>query len=148
MDSLVIACSACGRKNSVPADKQHLAPKCGDCGKPLELGGRGVPVELTDASFDEVVGKAPGPVLVDFYSSTCGPCQELAPVLERLAARYGGRVLVGKVNAPENMGLSLRFGIRGVPVLLFFRNGEMVQRLMGAQPAEEIVRILDGLLGA
>lgn len=135
----VIVCPGCGAKNRIPDDKQHLTPKCGRCGNTLA----GVPVSgkvnhLTDAGFHSQVEQAKLPVLLDFYSPTCGPCRMIAPVVESLARQYAGRLLVFKLDTSTQQMTAARFQIRGVPTLLFFRSGQMVDQLVGAVPQAEI----------
>lgn len=146
MSGIVVTCPACSKKNRVPVEKIAMRPQCGNCGETLVLHEAAAPLEIDDGSFDGTVLKSPVPILVDFYSPTCGPCQELAPVLERIAGNYAGRALVAKVNAPQNMQVSVRYGIRGVPVLIFFKNGEAVKRLMGAYSEADLTAVLDSLL--
>ncbi len=83
------------------------------------------------------------PVLVDFWAEWCGPCRRLAPVFERLAAEYEGRVRFAKVNVDENPDLTVRFGVRGIPTLILFRNGEEVERMVGTRSRDEIAALLD-----
>jgi thioredoxin 1 len=100
--------------------------------------GQGHPVVLTDSSFDRVVRSSQGPVLVDFWAEWCGPCRMVAPVVEQLAQEYNGRAVVGKVNVDENPGIASRYGIMSIPTLLIFRNGQIVDRIVGAQPGPVI----------
>jgi len=146
MNSTIITCPACGVKNRIPAEKMHLRPKCGRCGHALDPGAGGHVIELDDSSFDRVVGNTSLPVLVDFFSPTCGPCQMIAPVIETLANKYGGRVVVAKYNTSRFQMAAARFQIRGVPTLIFFRNGQVIDQLVGAAPQAEIEQRLNRLL--
>ena len=101
---------------------------------------------LTDSNFDEVVGGAAQPVVVDFWAPWCGPCRMLSPVVDALAEKYAGRVNVVKCNVDESTDVPVKFGIRNIPTLLFFKNGELVDRLVGAVPQAEIEKKLDSLL--
>ncbi len=145
----VIPCPGCGAKNRIPPDKQHLTPKCGRCG--LSLAGApvsGLVNPLTDAAFHQQVEQSSLPVLVDFYSPTCGPCRSIAPIVDALAARYAGRLMVFKLDTSSQQMSAARFGIRGVPTLLFFTAGRMVDQLVGAAPAAEIEQRIEALLAA
>ncbi len=146
MNDTIVVCPACGAKNRIPADKRHLTPKCGRCGAPLGRAGGGSVVELTDMTFQQEVNGSPVPVLVDFYSPTCGPCRMLAPVIESLARKYAGRVKVCKLDTSRNQMVAAQFQIRGVPTLLFFKGGQVVDQLVGAAPQPEIEQRLNVLL--
>ena len=104
-------------------------------------------VKLTDADFDAQV-KAEPLMVVDFWAEWCGPCRMIAPVLEELAAEYGDRLVVGKVNVDENRQIAARFGIRSIPTLLFFRDGSRVDQVIGAHPKGTIKAKIDQLLNA
>jgi thioredoxin 1 len=94
----------------------------------------GEPVPVTDATFERDVIKSDVPVLVDFWAPWCGPCRMIAPVVEKLAAEYSGQLRVAKVNTDENPRWAGQFGIRGIPTLLMFKDGQIVDRLVGVQP--------------
>lgn len=91
-------------------------------------------IEITDANFEELVLKSDKPVLVDFWAEWCGPCRMVGPVVEDIAKEYDGQALVGKVNVDNNPEISEKFGIRNIPALLFFKNGEVVDKQIGAVP--------------
>ena len=103
-------------------------------------------MELDDRSFDRVVRESALPVLVDFYSPTCGPCRMLAPVIETLAANFVGRLQVGKLDTSRHQMAASRFQIRGVPTLLFFKNGNLVDQIVGAAPQAQIEQHIRALL--
>ncbi len=94
----------------------------------------GKPIPVTDALFEREVLQSQVPVLVDFWAPWCGPCRMIAPVVEKLAAEYAGRLRVAKVNTDENPLWAGRFGVQGIPTLLLVRNGQVVDRLVGAYP--------------
>lgn len=98
---------------------------------------------LSDADFEEAISGAELPVLVDIWSPWCGPCRMLAPVLERLAEKYDGQVKFYKVNAQENPQVPTNFGIAGVPTLLFFKDGELVETVVGLRDEKELSNVLD-----
>jgi thioredoxin 1 len=99
--------------------------------------GSGQPLVLTDATFDRTVN-APGPVLVDFWAPWCGPCRMVGPSVERLAREYAGRAVVAKLNVDENQATSQRFGVQGIPTLLIFKGGKVVDQIVGAQPYDAL----------
>ena len=101
-------------------------------------------LELTDANFDEIVLKSDKPVLVDLWAEWCGPCRMVGPIVEELAKEYDGKAIVGKLNVDHNPNVSMKFGIRSIPTLLFFKNGQLVDRQVGAVPKP----VLEGKLKA
>ena len=100
---------------------------------------------ITDANFTETLNTQM-PVLVDFWATWCGPCRAIGPVIEELAAEYEGKAVIGKCNVDENEDAPMKYGIRSIPTLLFFKNGELVDRLVGAAPKAEIAATLDSLI--
>ena len=129
-------CPHCGAGNRLPAARIDESPSCGHCGQALA---DGVPIELTDANFDVVVGATQRSVLVDFWAPWCGPCQSMAPAFKQAAAQLKGRALLVKVNSDDNPQLSQRFGIRSIPTLVRLQRGVESQRQSGALPAAAIV---------
>jgi thioredoxin 2 len=103
-------------------------------------------MELDDPGFDRLVRESALPVLVDFYSPTCGPCRTLAPVIDAIARNYVGRFLVAKLDTSRHQLAASRFQIRGVPTLLFFKNGSLADQIVGAAPQAEIERHVRALL--
>ena len=91
-------------------------------------------LELTDANFTEQVLNSDKPVLVDFWAEWCGPCRMVGPIVEELAHDYDGKAVVGKVNVDENQGVAAQFGIRNIPTLLIFKNGQVVDKQVGVAP--------------
>lgn len=140
--SQLIVCPACGVTNRVAAEsrKQGRAPVCGRCKTPLTLTTK--PVVVTDASFANLVERAPLPVLVDFWAAWCGPCRAIAPVIEELAKELSGRVRVAKLDVDANPQSAARFQVRSIPTLLIFQSGREVDRLVGVVPKADILRRL------
>lgn len=103
----------------------------------LHAGGNGVSenvVRVTDADFKERVVDSDGLTIVDFWAEWCAPCRMIAPILEELATEYAGKVRIAKLNVDENPHTAVRFGIRSIPTLLFFKGGERVDQVIGAVP--------------
>ena len=101
------------------------------------MAGLGV-LDVNDATFDQEVLKSEQPVLVDFWAVWCGPCKAIAPIVDSVAATFAGKLKVIKVNVDENGATPSRYGIRGIPALLFFKNGQVVDQVVGYKPQDEI----------
>ena len=139
-------CPQCGARNRVDEhaslDKQ---PVCGKCGAKLPVptsgaAADGKPQAVTDATFanDVVDASSSLPVLVDAWAEWCGPCRMIAPILDQLAAESGGRYKIAKLNVDENPRTAAQFNIRSIPTLLIFKNGKLVDQIIGAQPKQAI----------
>ena len=103
---------------------------------------------LSDSNFDESVIKSSTPVLVDFWAEWCGPCRMIAPTVDALAADYAGKVTVGKVNVDDNPNTAMRFGIRSIPTLLLFKDGEVVDSIVGLADRARLQAVIDPHLAA
>jgi thioredoxin len=145
----VITCPNCGAKNRV--DEQRAAsmrPVCGRCGKPLIVpgpgasggaNGAGKPIELTDATFDSALASAGDkPVLVDCWAAWCGPCRMIAPTIDQLASQSDGRWVVAKLDVDANPRTAARFDINAIPAMLIFKNGQLVEKIVGLQPRQAL----------
>ena len=100
-------------------------------------------IELSEQNFDQQVVSSDRPVLVDFWAEWCGPCHAIAPALEEVAAEYRDKVLVGKLNVDEHPAVASRYGIRSIPSVLLFQNGEVSGQIVGAVPKSSITNLLD-----
>ncbi|MCD6261776.1 MAG: thioredoxin [Deltaproteobacteria bacterium] len=103
-------------------------------------------MHVTDQSFDEEIINSDIPALVDFWAEWCGPCRMVGPVIDELANEYAGKVKIAKVNVDDNRQIPARFGIRNIPTMILFKNGQPVQTIIGARPKEELAKELDKLL--
>ncbi|NLJ71585.1 MAG: thioredoxin [Syntrophomonadaceae bacterium] len=104
-------------------------------------------LNVTDATFkDEVLG-AGLPVLVDFWAPWCGPCKMVGPIVETLAAENEGKILVAKLNVDDNKNVATEYGIRGIPTLAFFKDGQEVKRIVGAQGKPQLQKVIDEIIG-
>jgi thioredoxin 1 len=103
-------------------------------------------VEITDANFDELVMKSDKPVMVDFWAEWCGPCRMIGPAVEELHTEYADRAVIGKVNVDHNSGVASQFGVRSIPTILFIKNGEVVDKSVGAVPKATLAAKLDAIL--
>jgi thioredoxin 1 len=103
-------------------------------------------LEITDGNFEEVVMKSDKPVVVDFWAAWCGPCRMVGPIIEEMANEYGDKAVIGKVDVDHNPGVSAQFGIRNIPTILFIKNGEIVDKLVGAAPKATFTAKLDAIL--
>lgn len=101
------------------------------------------PIHTSDDNFENDVLKASTPVLVDFWAEWCGPCKALAPKLDEIAKEYGEKVRVAKLNVDENQKISAEFGIRGIPTLIVFKDGQNVDQISGNHPKENITALID-----
>lgn len=103
-------------------------------------------IELTDSNFEEIALKSDKPVMVDFWAEWCGPCRMVGPVVEELANEYGDKAVIGKVNVDNNPQTAMKYGIRSIPTILFLKNGEVVDRSVGAVPKNMLAGKLDAQL--
>lgn len=136
----VVACPSCGQKNRIPLTGKGT-PVCGSCGKPVPW-----IVDAGDQDFAEVVQNSRVPVLVDLWAPWCGPCRQVSPVLEQLAAEKAGEIKLVKIDADQAPELSRRFGIRSIPTLMVFRDGQAIATQVGAAPASVLRPWLDDAL--
>lgn len=102
-------------------------------------------IEVTDANFDEIVLKSDKPVIVDFWAEWCGPCRMVGPIVGELSNEYEGKAVVTKLDVDSNPGVSAKYGIRNIPTILFFKNGEIVDKQVGAVPKSNLESKLQAL---
>jgi thioredoxin 2 len=135
--STVVTCPNCGKKNRVLAAAQGV-PRCGQCHKPLPW-----IVDADDETFAQVADDATIPVLVDLWAPWCGPCRMVSPALETLATERGGRLKLVKVNSDVAPRTSQRFGVQAIPTLVLLKDGDIVDKQVGAAPAHALRAWLD-----
>ncbi len=142
---MIVSCAKCGARNRVDESAaQKRRPVCGRCGTELDVNGTSAPRIVTDATFArEVLQAGQTPVLVDCWAAWCGPCRMIAPVLDELAAESRGRYVITKLNVDENPQTAARFQIRSIPTLLIFKNGQLVDTIIGVQPKQAIAQRLE-----
>ena len=149
----LVTCKNCGTRNRVDPDKAlRLTPKCGRCGQPLPVSSNGQPdasgkpVTITDATFQTEVVNAPGVVLLDCWAPWCGPCRMIGPIMEQLAAEANSRYRIAKLNVDDNPRTASQFQIQSIPTMLIFKDGKLIDRMVGALPkpaiAERLTRAL------
>jgi len=134
-----VPCPFCGQLNRVDLEKLEAGPRCGSCKRPLLLDR---PVKVSGENLDQVLTGTDAPVLVDFYADWCGPCKMIAPIVDQLAHDRAGTALFLKLDTDRSPGITERFGIRGIPTLIAFRNGKETGRHVGLGQRRE----LEGLI--
>jgi thioredoxin 2 len=135
----IVTCPNCGRRNRVPVAAKGR-PRCSQCHHDLPW-----VVAAGSAEFAAAID-APGLVLVDFWAAWCGPCRMVAPILEKLAARYAGKLKVVKVDVDANQALAAQYRAQSIPLLVLFRDGREVDRVIGAQPEHVLADRIDHAL--
>ena len=106
----------------------------------------GKTIEVQDQNFDQEVLKSETPVLVDFWAPWCGPCLAVAPTLEDIAGEYEGKLKIAKLNVDENANSPVTYGVRGIPCMILFKEGKVVETLVGNQPKDSITKAIDGVI--
>jgi thioredoxin 2 len=142
-DTITIKCAKCGSINRISKLKigEGLLPRCGKCKERLLMESKG-PLVVTDATFEDEVEKSAIPVLLDCWAPWCGPCKMLGPTIEKLAGELAGKIKVAKLDVDENPKTAMKLEIMSIPTLLIYKDGKIVDKLVGAQPKSEIEKRL------
>ncbi len=135
MDDRAVRCPSCGQANRVPPLGSGKKAVCGKCGTELKAEANGHPIELSDADFADTIRQ--GKFVVDFWAAWCGPCRMIAPVLEQLASERTD-IRFAKLNVDHNKRTAAQFRVQGIPLLVFFQDGQERGRLVGAAPQSQI----------
>jgi thioredoxin 2 len=142
----VVVCKKCGSKNRVdPQNSAGKVARCGKCREPLDAASAGEqalqdkPLIVTDDTFQRDILGAREPVLLDCWAPWCGPCRMIGPIMEQLAAESNGRYRIAKLNVDENPRTAAQFQIQSIPTMLIFKDGKLIDRIIGAQPKQAIV---------
>ena len=144
--TVVLACKDCGAKNRIPVARIDEGPRCAKCRSLLPVQNLSRPIIVTDQTFDREVLHSPLPVLVDCWAPWCGPCKAIGPILDELSVQYRARVKIAKLNLDENSLIGFRYMITSVPTLLLVKNGQIVDKMVGMQPKQQLEAAIGRIL--
>ena len=146
-DSIIIRCTRCGVKNRIPKIRLNDRPVCGRCHSRLpENQAFDRPVIVSDKNFNDEIISSPVPVLLDCWAPWCGPCRTVGPIIDQLAKEFAYQVKFGKLNVDENPSTAAKYNIMSIPTMLLFKDGKVVNSLVGALPKAEIENHLRTLI--
>lgn len=140
MSQLHVVCPHCHTTNRVQSGDLANAPDCGSCHQALFTG---QPANLTATDFERHIARSQLPVLVDFWAPWCGPCRIVGPIIEELAPSYDGRAVIAKMNVDDNPMVAQRFGVTSIPTMMMFKEGKLVDRMVGAAPKNALQSFID-----
>lgn len=136
----IVRCPFCTTLNRVDLARVEQHPKCAECGKPILVDR---PLAIAESDIDRIVAESEVPVIIDFHADWCGPCKAMAPMFDELARERRGQALILKLDTDRNPGATRRFGVRGIPTMILFRDGKEVAREVGAVPRDRLRALLD-----
>lgn len=140
MSNQIVTCQNCGAKNRVSPEANKQAV-CGKCKESLIFSA--LPLIITDSNFADEVGKSKMPVLVDFWAAWCGPCRMVAPLIDAMAKEMSGKAKIGKLDVDQNPVIASQFRVQSIPTLIIFKDGKEVDRIVGGQSKEAMMRRLN-----
>lgn len=143
MSQTYVVCEKCGQTNRVAVNSER-EPVCGSCKSVLPV--HGAVVDGTDKTLQKLINKSPLPVVVDIWAPWCAPCRSFAPTFESSSGRYAGKVVFVKLNSDNNQHIAGQLGIRGIPTVLVFKNGNEIARQSGAMPREQFNQWLEQVI--
>lgn len=146
MPEMLVRCASCRTLNRAPSERAGQVGRCGECGSPFTVPYPQAPRDVTDAGFDREVTGSPVPVLLEFWSPSCGHCIRMEPVIRELAAELTGRAVVMKLDVSANGGTAARYEIRGTPAFVLIEGGREKARFIGAMPKDELARKLSAYI--
>ena len=142
-ESIMVRCTGCGTLNRAPSGKAGIQGRCGQCGAKFTVPlAQPEPVNVTDTNFETEVRSQDGPVLLEFWSPSCGHCIRMMPAVEGLARELGGRLKVAMMDISKNFRIPSLFEVKGTPFFVLMKGGREVARFVGAMPEEELFRRL------
>lgn len=141
--TVTVRCGFCLTLNQTDLARAADRPTCGECGRPILLDR---PVHVGQEDFERTVLKSKAPVLVDFYADWCAPCKMVAPLVDEIAHDKMGRMLVAKIDTDQAQDVAMKYGIRSIPTLIVFRDGEEVERSLGFEP-DKVRALVDRVVG-
>ena len=152
MNGTLVKCPSCGSTNRLPPLGRGRKALCGRCKAPLTPAEAATaaatgPMTVTDSTFAAEVERSPLPVLLDLWADWCGPCHVLAPTIDQLSMELAGRVKVAKLNIDENRMTADRYGVQSIPTVLLLNGGKEMDRIVGVQPKQEIMKRVQRLIG-
>ena len=146
-DNIIIRCTNCGTKNRIPESRLNDRPVCGRCHSPLQkVRVHDSPVIVSDETFNDEIISSPVPVLLDCWAPWCGPCRMVGPIIDQLAKEFTGKIKFAKLNVDENPATSTKYNIMSIPTMILFKDGKVVNLLVGALPKAEIENHLRSLI--